>query len=168
MQYLIKDLLVERPEGKTMLEEAPVKSSGSNGAVERGIQEVEGIVRALYLGLQEKLGRKVDAKERIVAFMPDYAAYLLNRLHVGEDGKVPYERMKGKKPTVLGIEFGEKVLYKIKLGGKLEKLNARWAYGIFVGIRRKSNEVMVSTQEGIVFARSVKRIPMEKRWDEDN
>ena len=84
------------------------------------------------------------------------------------DGKVPYERMKGKKPTVLGIEFGEKVLYKVKLGGKLEKLNARWAYGIFVGIRRRSNEVMVSTQEGIVFARSVKRIPTEKRWDQDN
>ena len=78
MQYLIKDLLTERPEGKTILEEAPVKSSGSNGVVERGIQEVEGGVRALYLGLQEKLGRKVDAKERIVAFMPEYAAYLLN------------------------------------------------------------------------------------------
>ena len=34
-----------------------------------------------------------------------------------------------------GIEFGEKVHFKHHLGsGKLEKLNARWKEGIFVGI----------------------------------
>ena len=37
MQYLIKDLLVERAAGKTVLEESPVKSSSSNGMVERGV-----------------------------------------------------------------------------------------------------------------------------------
>ena len=116
MQYLIKDLLVERAAGKTVWEESPFKSSSSNGLVERGVQEVEGRIRALDLGLQEKMAVKIDSRERIVAFIPEYAAYLLNRLHVGTDGKVPYERVKGKKPTVLGIEFGEKVLYKNQAG----------------------------------------------------
>ena len=46
-----------------------------------------------------------------MAFIPSYAAYLYNRLSEGSDGKVPYERARGKKPTVLGIEFGEKVLF---------------------------------------------------------
>ena len=85
----------------------------------------------------------------------------------GSDGKVAYERSRGKQPTVLGVEFGEKVLYKLKKGNKMEKLNARWDYGIFVGIRRRSNEVMVSTKEGIVMARSIKRIPVESRWGND-
>ena len=67
------------------------------------------------MGLQERLGEVVDARERIVAFMPEYAAYLRNRLAQGTDGKVAYERIKGKKPSILGIEFGEKVLYKKKL-----------------------------------------------------
>ena len=48
-----------------------------------------------------------------------------NRLRKGLDGKVAYERIKGKKPIVLGIEFGEKVLYREHIGSKLEKLNPR-------------------------------------------
>ena len=43
---------------KTSVEEAvkkwgPAGSSGQNGDVERGVQEMEGITRALYLGFQE-------------------------------------------------------------------------------------------------------------------
>ena len=67
----------------------------------------------------------------------------------GLDWKVACERIKGKRPTILGVEFGEKVLCKTKLGSKLEKINARWEYGIFVGVRRRSNELMVATVEGI-------------------
>ena len=46
-----------------------------------------GEVRALHLGLQERLWRKVDARERIVAFIPEYAAYLVNRLSKGVTGR---------------------------------------------------------------------------------
>ena len=115
------------------MEESPVKSSGSNGVVERGVQEVENRIRAVFLSLQERMGVKLDARERIVAFIPEYVAYLMNRLCRGEDGKVSYERIKGKKPTVLGVEFGEKVLYKVRLGSKMEKINPRWEHGVFVG-----------------------------------
>eukprot|EP00973_Karenia_brevis_P037381 5153238-Karenia_brevis.AAC.1 len=54
------------------------------------------------------MGKEINAKERIVAFIPAYAAYLYNRLHRGDDGKVASERIKGKKPSVVAIEFGEK------------------------------------------------------------
>ena len=90
-----------------------------------------------FLGLCLRLGRKLDARERIVAYIPEYASYLLNRLHRGSDGKVAYERIKGKKPSVLGLEFGEKVLYKKKMGSHLGKMLARWDYGI---LRRGSVE----------------------------
>ena len=99
-----------------------MKSSGSNGIVERSAQGLEGQIRVLYLALQERLGRKIAAGSWIVAFIPESAAYLMNRLEVGKDGKTAYERVKGKKPTVLGIEFGEKLLYKVKPGSKVEKL----------------------------------------------
>ena len=35
MTFLVKDLIEEREEGKTLQELSPVKSSGSNGLVER-------------------------------------------------------------------------------------------------------------------------------------
>ena len=167
IEYLIKDLIEHRIGGKTVPEESPVRSSGSNGIVERGVQEIENQIRALFLGFQERLKRKVDARERIVGFIPEYAAYLVNRLNVGKDGKVAYERIKGKKPTILGLEFGEKILYKMRKGQKMEKINARWEFGIFVGIKRKSNELWIATKEGIISVRSARRIPVEKRWSED-
>ena len=77
---------------------------------------MEGQIRALWLGLQSKAGRRLSEKEKMVAYITEYAAYLFNRLHQGSDGKVPYERVKGKRPTVLGVEFGEKVFWKKNLG----------------------------------------------------
>ena len=62
IQYFIKDLVESRESGRSHLEESPVKSSGSNGVVERGVQGVEGHIRAIFLALQGRMGRKIDAK----------------------------------------------------------------------------------------------------------
>ena len=83
-------------------------------------------MRALFRGLQGKIGRKLDGMENVVNFIPEYASYLMNRLEVGRDGKVAYDRAKGKKPNVLGVEFEEKLLYGVKPTAKLEKINSRW------------------------------------------
>ena len=42
IQYLIQDIIDTRKEGRTVIEESPVRSSGSNGVGERGVQEIEG------------------------------------------------------------------------------------------------------------------------------
>ena len=49
IQYFIKDMVESRVSGRTHLEESPVKSSGSNGVVERGVQGVE--CESFILGL---------------------------------------------------------------------------------------------------------------------
>ena len=95
------------------------------------MQEVEGQIRVLLIHLGRCLGRKIDPRDRIVDLIPEYAAYLLNRLMQGDDGKVPYERVKGKSPTILGVELGEKLLCKLPKGAKMEKMRARWAPGVF-------------------------------------
>eukprot|EP00973_Karenia_brevis_P045980 6368223-Karenia_brevis.AAC.1 len=108
MRMLMSCLQQERPDVKTVVEEAPKKVKGSNCIVDRAVQEIDGIIRAILLSFEERMKKEINAKERLVAFMPAYAAYLYNRLHRGEDGKVAYERIKGKKPSVVAIEFGEK------------------------------------------------------------
>ena len=65
---------------------------------------------------------------------------------------------------VLGLEFGEMVMCRRRRGAKLEELNPRFERGVFVGVRRKSNEVMVADPSGIHFVRDVRRLPKEKRW----
>ena len=103
-----------------------MRRRGSHGRAERGIQTLEGRIRILLLSLEARVGQTIDAKEPMVTYMPEYAAYLLNRLQVGKDGKTAYERTKGKRSTVLGLEFGEKVLYKLKPEGKAAKIRSRW------------------------------------------
>ena len=117
--------------------------------------------------MEAKLGHELDVRERIIAFLPEYAAYLLNRFKKGEDGKVAYERLRGKKPFVYGLEFGEKCFYQLKGGSKMAKMRPRYGEGIFVGVRRHSNQLMICTLSGIVLARDAKRMPFEDRWVED-
>jgi hypothetical protein len=58
-----------RPEGKE-----------SNGLAEREVQEIEGQVRAMKLAFENNIGRSVVPESCVVAFMPECAAYLVNRL----------------------------------------------------------------------------------------
>ena len=164
---LVADIKKARVGLETIEEVSPVGSSGSNGKVERAVQSVEGQLRTMKSAFEERIGRKIMSEERIVLFLTEYCSYLWNRLHVGDDGLTAYEKVKGKKASVLAVEFGEKMLYKIKNKNKLEKINARWEYGIFVGVKKLSNELWVATKDGLKSVRSVKRIPSEHRWGED-
>ncbi len=168
IKHLVKDPVDSRTDGKTLVEMSPLKSSGSNGMVEKCIQEIEGQSRALLLAFESRIGREISAKEAIVIFMPEYGVYLLKRRDVRFDGKTAYERNKGKRATVRGLEFGEKLIYKVKAGDKDEKIHTLWEYGIFVGVRQHSGELCVSVKDKVMTVRSVRRIPVEERWSEDN
>ena len=54
------------------------------------------------------------------------------------------------------------------VGSKLEKINSRWEHGIFVGVRRRSNELWIATKDKLLSVRSVRRIPVEHRWGSDS
>ena len=81
----------------------PVKSSASNGVVERGIQSVQGQVRTLKDGLESRWKREIAAVECIAPWIVEWSAHVLNRFEVGKDGRTAYERCKGKQATHLGI-----------------------------------------------------------------
>ena len=170
IQVFVSDIVDNRTEGRTIQEQSPVGSSGSNGMAERAVQEMEGLIRAILLSLEERLGMKLDARERIIAFIPTYAAYLANRVPRGEDGKTVYERTRGKKTNIRTVEFGEKLLYmkgRAEKMGKLAKIEPRFGFGIFVGVHSKSGMAMVSTLDGIKYSRTLRRLTEDKRWTDD-
>ena len=102
IKFLIGEVVKSRIEGRTNLEESPVGSSQSNETVERKVQSIEGQLRSMLSALEARLGGRVDTKEKVVVFMAEHAAYLLNRLEVGLDGKTSFERTKGKAAKALG------------------------------------------------------------------
>ena len=148
IEALIKDVVAARGQAATLVENSPVGSSGSNGVVERAVQGVEGQIRTLKLACEERLRIRLRPDDRLVLFLAEYSAHLLNRLEVGKDGKTAYERSRGKRATVLAVEFGEKLLWKVRRAGKQEKMNARWEYGVFVGIKPNTGEILVAVKGG--------------------
>eukprot|EP00973_Karenia_brevis_P084132 11673146-Karenia_brevis.AAC.1 len=62
---LMRYVQEERPNVKTVVEEVPKKVKGSNGIVERAVQEIDGRIRAILLSSEERMGKEINAKERI-------------------------------------------------------------------------------------------------------
>ena len=122
--------------GKMVVENSPVGSSQSNGVVERGIQTVQGMIRTLRSALEDRWGVKLEADHVVWTWMVEYAGWLVTRGEVGKDGKTAYERIKGKAAKLVGMEFGEGVLWKRKReGGPLGKLTCMWDDGVFLGVK---------------------------------
>ena len=66
------------------------------------------------------------------------------------DGKTACERTKGKSAKVIGIEFGEAVLWRRKpIGNALAKFTCLWAEGIYLGISSKSGELIIGDKDGV-------------------
>jgi hypothetical protein len=167
IKCLVEVLVAAREDGRTVVEESPVKSSGSNGIVERSVQTIEGKMRSILLASEERIGEEISPTEPVAQFIPEFAAYVTNRMEVGKDGMTAIERIKRKRSNVPGLEFGKKVLWKIPMKKKLAKMKQRWAYGIFLGV--KSGEIWTASENGEVRkVRAVRRIPFEERWGGDS
>ena len=87
----------ERHEGRTILDNSPVKSSGSKGVIERGGKEFEYQVRTMKSALDERIGNNVRSDSNILPWMIEFSSVPPNRYSVGKDGSTAYERMKEKR-----------------------------------------------------------------------
>ena len=61
----------------------------ANGSVERGVQEFMNQMRALKIGLEQRVQMKIDTKWKIMEWMVELAPTLINRCLIGHDGKTP-------------------------------------------------------------------------------
>ena len=62
----------------------------------------------------------------------------------------------GKRATCLGIEFGEVVHWKAgHSGGALGKLSSVWKHGVYLGVKGKSGEIVVTDEQGVFKTRTV-------------
>ena len=152
--------------GRMVVEASPVGQSASNGIAERAIGSVGAQMRVIRSALQERWGVKLEGEHPIFTWMAEYAAVLLNRFEVGQDGKTSYERSRGKKAKMMGLEFGEGLLWKRKpVGGALGKLSCLWEDGIYLGIKATTGEIIIGTERGAWRTRTVQRKTIEDRWN---
>ena len=81
------------------------------------------------------------------------------------DGKAPFERLHGKKPTQELVPFGEKVLARQVTTEPRNRMNPRYRYGVWLGMRNNSAECFIGNADGVFRAREIRRLELQDRWD---
>ena len=92
------------------------------------------------------------------------AASMISRTRRGVVGRTAFELRRGKPYKRQLLPFGDKVMYLA--AGKLKsKLSDRWCEGLFLGVQDRSDEVVIGTGDGVVKARTIKRLDGVQRAD---
>ena len=146
-----------------------VGESQSNGEVENAIQRVEGQVRTLKCQLEHRLGVVLESDSPILPWLIRHAGALISRYQIGADGMTAYRRLRGRNYDKVMIEFGECIWYIKNKSDRANKLNSRWAVGVYLGSSEMSNELYVGTNEGVIKVRSFRRKgSSEERWNKEH
>ena len=93
---------------------------------------MRGIVKVYKDQVETKANIKIEAVDCILLWMIRWAAMAYSRYKVGEGGKTPYERQKGRKCRLEVVPFGEIVYYK-QLNETVEQrrsLETTWGEGV--------------------------------------
>jgi hypothetical protein len=162
--HALQEEVKKQRQDKTLLENSPVGESQSNGVAERAVQAAGEHIRVVKLALENKVGIRFPAVRPIMSWIAKRAADMINKFHVGPDGKTSYEIIEGNKYTRSLVKFGEKIFFR---RGKLSKnkLEARWEEGIFLGTEWRTGAAHVGAKEGVLEAHGIRRVPQEVRWN---
>ena len=82
-------------------------------------------------------------------------------------GGTPFERLHGKKPSQEFVPFGEQARARPISPETLNRMNPRYKFGVWLGVRNNSAECFVGTTERVFRAREVRRSEQQDRWDKE-
>ena len=101
----------------------------------------------------------------VMPWLVEHAGCILSRCQKGRDGKTPFERLHGKRPTQEFVPFGEKVLAGTITTDPMNRMNPRYKYGIWLVMRNNSAECFIGTAHGVFRAGEIRRLEPRTRWD---
>ena len=84
--------------------------------------------------LEEKYKDTIGEKQMVLPWLVRYAAVLINICRTGEDGKMAYERRRGRKWKKALPVFGECIWWMRPESAGEKKLETRWENGIYLGV----------------------------------
>ena len=154
--------------GRTVTEHSAVEDSKGNGVIERAVKSIEGQTRVARSALEMRIGAKIEPEHAVMTWLIENVSLLLNRYEVGRDGRTAYERNKNKSSKLVGLAFGECVMWRRKpVGSNLAKLAVLWDVGVYLGVKGSTGEIIIGSGDGVWRTRTVRRRPEELRWRAD-
>ena len=156
----------KRPE-RTVIRSSPRRSHQSNGGVENYQKQLQGQVRTMLAAMQQRTQYRPTADSALMKWTDRHAAWLIPRFR-GNDIQSPFYRAMGGPYRGKLVEFGQTVLAHLPEVGKgsgnpAPKLADRLKYAVWLGKSDLTDEHLVRTNDGVVYARSVRRLT-EHSW----
>ena len=128
-------------------------------------------VRTMLAAMQEHTQCRPSADNALMRWIVRHAEWLVPRFR-GSDVQSPFYRAMGGPYRGKLVEFGETVLARLPevrtvSGNSAPKLADRWKFAVWLGESDLTDEHLVRTDDGVVYARSVRRLA-ENSWSEEN
>ena len=128
-------------------------------------------MRTMLAANEEHTKYRPSADNALMRWIVRHAAWLILRFR-GSEIQSPFYRAMGGPFCGKLVEFGETVLAHLPEVGKgsgnpAPKLADRWKSGVWLGKSDLTDEHLVRTDDGVVYARSVRRLA-ENSWSEEN
>lgn len=96
-----------------------------------------------------------------------HTSELVSAFQSGPDGKNACERRQGK-PYIRNLAVREKVAYRIGKLDTINKLEARWSEGIFLGAQWRTGEALIGTKDGVICSSASHIINSKRRWSKED
>ncbi|CAK0841849.1 unnamed protein product [Prorocentrum cordatum] len=162
----LKRDVCSKAEGKELLlRESPVGEHQANGAAENAVKVIKGVVRTVLVSAQAKWKHRLPFGHPLMLWAPTYAAQMLNRFKIGDDGKTSEQRRSGKRWEKVTVLFGERIQVKKLVKDSLKRdLEPRWVTGYYAGHTSRSGTALVLTSKGVQRGTAISRLPPAERW----
>ena len=133
-------------------------------------KQLQGQVRTMLAAMQERTQHRPTADSALMRWIARHAAWLIPRFRCN-DAQSPFCRAMGGPYRGKLLEFGETALAHLPEVGKgsgnpAPKLADRWKIAVWLSKSDLTDEHFVRTDDGVVYARSVRRLA-EHSWSEE-
>ena len=122
-----------------------------------------GVIRTTKCHVKNYTQDELREDSPFLTWLVEHAGSILSRCQKGRDGRTPFDKSHGKKPTQEFVPFREKVLARPISSEPLNRMHPRYKFGVWLGVRSNSAECFVGTAEGVDRAREVRRIEYQDR-----
>eukprot|EP00973_Karenia_brevis_P033346 4600183-Karenia_brevis.AAC.1 len=106
---------------------------------------------------------KISSGSDVWPWLIEYAAFTLHAFKQDAlDGKSAFERIRGRSIHQCIVAFSEHVHYKPAKSVSIEKAEARWEKGVWLGIIPESQEHIIGTKAGVIKCRAISAMREEE------
>ena len=148
-------------------EDAVKGDKESNGLIENAVMLLRGIIRTIKCHIESRTHESLGDESPVIPWLVEHAGCILSRCQKGRDGNTSFERMHGKKPPQEFVPIGEKVLARRVTTEPRNRMNPRYQYGVWLGMRNNSAEYFIGNADGVFRAREIRRLEPQVRWDKE-